>query len=349
MSGLVYAKIEGRDAKMALDMNESLCGLPEADRDALADLDTGRFERYPEYGELVAAAAEGLGLGPEWLRPTAGADEGISVTVQAWLGKGTRVAVPDPVFTMYDVRAAAMGASFSRVSLDDSFRLDPEAFIEAARGCDLAVIVNPGNPAGKALSADEVEGICAALAPMPVAVDEAYADFPGITVMPRLERMPNAVVLRSMSKSYAIAGLRVGFIAGNPAILEELDPFILPYGISRPSAKVALALLKKKELPGRVVETVLEARRRTAAMLRKYFVRVDESDANFVLAKVGPAAPLLRDAMALRGLLAKAWGSGRMAGWLRMSACPREWEERAEKALIESLREVDALKEGRPA
>jgi histidinol-phosphate aminotransferase len=324
---------------MALDMNECLVGLGPAGRAALADLDSGRFERYPEYSGLLRAAARRYGLDPAWLRPTAGADEGISVTVQAWLGPGKVAAFPDPVFSMYEVRAAAMGATIVRLSLGEGFRLDPRAFIEAARGADLAVVVNPGNPAGAPIAADDVERICAALAPAPVAVDEAYGDFAGESVLPRLARMPNAVVLRSLSKSYAIAGLRVGFMAASPEMLAGLDPFILPYGISRPSAKAAESLLSVDGLLEDMVSRTLEARRRTAALLREFFPEAIESGANFALARVGAGAEALRAALALRGLLVKAWDSGSMAGWLRMSACPPEWEEGAKRALADTLRD----------
>jgi histidinol-phosphate aminotransferase len=337
VSALVYKKIEGRDGAMALDMNECLVGLGEGGKGAFDDLDSGRFERYPEYAALIRAASESFGIEPERLRPTAGADEGISVTVQAWLGRGKRVAVPDPVFSMYDVRAAAMGSSFSRVGLDGDFRLDPAAFIDAARGADLAVLVNPGNPAGAPIPADSVEEICRALSPSPVAVDEAYADFAGESVMDRIDRIPNAVILRSLSKSYAIAGLRVGFLAGRPEILETLDPFILPYGISRPSAKAATALLGRRGLMEDLVARVLVARKRTADMLARHLPRAVESGANFVLGWVGKGAVALRDAMAERGLLAKAWDSGSLSGWLRLSACPSEWEAGAEKALAGSI------------
>ncbi len=338
MNAAAYKKIEGRDGLMALDMNECLVGLGAKGEGAFDDLDRGRFERYPEYAELVKAASERLGLDPAWLRPTAGADEGISVTVQAWLGKGKRIAVPDPVFSMYDVRAAAMGASFARVPLNEDFKLDPAAFVNAARGADLAVVVNPGNPAGAPIPQDAVEEICRALAPMPVAVDEAYADFSGTSVLGRLARMPNAVILRSLSKSYAIAGLRVGFLAGRPEVLAGLDPFILPYGISRPSAKAATALLKRAGLMEDVVSRVLAARKRTADMLARYLPRAVESGANFVLGYAGDAAEPLRAALAERGLLCKAWSAGPLAGWVRLTACPPEWEDGAERAIAEAAK-----------
>ncbi len=340
MSASAYKKIEGRDGLMALDMNECLVGLGPKGEGAFDDLDRGRFERYPEYAELVKAASERLGLDPSWLRPTAGADEGISVTVQAWLGKGKRAAVPDPVFSMYDVRAAAMGATFARVPLDADFRLDPEAFIKAARGADLAVVVNPGNPAGAPIPPETVAEICRALAPMPVAVDEAYADFSGTSALALLARMPNAVILRSLSKSYAIAGLRVGFLAGRPEVLCVLDPFILPYGISRPSAKAATALLKRAGLMEDVVSRVLVARKRTAEMLARYLPRAVESGANFVLGYAGKEALPLKEALAGSGLLCKAWNSGPLAGWVRLTACPPEWEAGAERAMAEAAKAV---------
>ncbi len=335
-----YKRIEGRQAALALDMNECLVELPAQATAAMADFDAGRLNAYPEYAELVEAICASYSLDSRLVRPTAGADEGISVTVQTFLGPGKRIAVPDPVFSMYDVRAGACGAIFNRVSLRDDWSLDPAAFIEAARGADLAVLVSPGNPAGSVMDPDTVERIAAAIAPTPLVVDEAYADFPGVSVMDRLARIPNLIVLRSLSKSFGIAGLRVGFLVANAPLLERMDPFILPYGISRPSVRVALNLLKLPCMPKDVVSEVLKRRAVGAQLLRAFFKRVDESDANFLLAYVGEKAVALRDALAVRGVLVKAWDSGRMAGYLRMTVFPLSMQDAVKAALEQACGEL---------
>jgi histidinol-phosphate aminotransferase len=340
MSVAAYQKIEGRQQALALDMNECLVPLPENARAAFADLDVAKAFAYPEYGDLNAAIAAKYSLPLALFRPTAGADEGISVTVQSFLGPGKRVVVPDPVFSMYDVRAGACGAAFTRVSLNDDWSLDPERYIAAARGADLAVLISPGNPAGKAIAPETVQRIAAAIDPVPLVIDEAYADFPNLSVLDRLARMPNAIVLRSLSKSFGIAGLRVGFLAANEALMARMDPFVLPYGISRPSAKVALALLKTPGIPEKVVAEVLARRKAGAQMLRAYFPRVDESDANFILAKVGDKAVALKEALARNGVLVKAWGAGTMAGWLRLSVFPADWSEVVKAAFEKSIKEL---------
>jgi histidinol-phosphate aminotransferase len=340
MSVQAYQKIEGRQRSLALDMNECLVPLPEPARSAFGDLDVAKAYAYPEYGELNAAISEKYALPLEKFRPTAGADEGISITVQSFLGPGKRVAVPDPVFSMYDVRAGACGASFSRVTLKDDWSLDPDEFIAAAKGADLAVLISPGNPAGKAIAPDAIERIAQAIAPVPLVIDEAYADFPASSVLSRLGKMPNAIILRSLSKSFAIAGLRVGFLAANEKLMARMDPFVLPYGISRPSAKVALSLLGTPGIPEQIVSEVLKCRKAGAELLRAYFSRVDESDANFILAKVGDKAVALKDALAKNGVLVKAWAAGRMAGWLRLTAFPADWSDKVKDAFEKSLKEI---------
>jgi histidinol-phosphate aminotransferase len=340
MSAAVYQKLEGRQDALALDMNECLVELPEAARAAFSDFDSAKLYAYPEYGELIKAMCEVSGVPAAKLRPTAGADEGISVTVQAFLEPGKRVALPDPCFSMYDVRAGACGALFSRVSLSDDWSLDPDAFIQAARGADLAVLISPGNPAGRAVAPQDVLRISRALDPAPLVIDEAYADFSGSSALGLLDSMPNAIILRSLSKSYGIAGLRVGYLVANQGPMERMDPFILPYGISRPSARVALSLLKVEGMPGEVAARVLACRASGARMLRSFFDRVDESDANFILAKVGDKAVALRDALASRGVLVKAWGSGRMAGWLRLTVFPDSMADRVKAAFEAAVGEV---------
>lgn len=338
MSG-AYQKIEGRDGKLALDMNENLFPRPEAMTRALAAVTPARYGAYPEFGDLVEALANRYDLPADWIRPTAGADEGISVSVSAFLGPGKKIAVPEPVFSMYDVRSAAIGAESIRVQLDADWKLPIDEFIKKARGADLAVLVNPGNPAGQVLSRADVEKVAKALAPLPVCVDEAYMDFPNQSGLQLLRTNPNLIFLRSFSKSFGLAGLRVGWLAAQSEMMERLEAFILPYGISRPSAEIALALAKEPDLPRALVEPTLEARRSNAALFGKYFERSIESDANFSLTYVGEGAGRFKALMAQNGVLVKAWDIGPMAGWMRVSAFPKEYEAQVEAALAQSKKE----------
>jgi histidinol-phosphate aminotransferase len=338
MSG-AYQKIEGRDGKLALDMNECLFPRPETITRILAGVTPGRYGAYPEYGELVEAISRRYDLPVEWLRPTAGADEGISVCVAAFLGPGKRIAVPEPVFSMYDVRAGALGAQFARVKLDADWKLPVDDYIAKARGADLAVLVNPGNPAGCVLARAEVERIAQALAPIPVCVDEAYMDFPNQSAVSLLRTLPNLIFLRSFSKSFGLAGLRVGWLAARPELMERLEAFVLPYGISRPSAEVALGLVNAPELPGILVAPTLEARAANVRLFKKYFQRSIETDANFTLTYVGEGAGRFKGLMAANGVLVKAWDIGPMAGWMRVSVFPKEYEAAVERALAASKKE----------
>lgn len=341
---MAYQKIEGRESLLALDMNECLFPPDQARREALSLIDQDRANSYPEYEGLIKAASRRFGLDADWLRPSSGADEGISVSLAAFAANGRRLVLPDPVFSMYEVRAAAMEAEVLRVALRGDFSLPTEEFIEAARGASLAVLVNPGNPAGRALKAEDVERVCAAVYPCLVNIDEAYVDFvPGASAMDRLRRIPNAIILRSLSKSYGLAGCRVGFIAASPQILKRLDPFLLPYGVSRPALKAAIALLGNDRLPKAIVEPCVRNRAALAKALRAFFKEVAESDANFVLAYSGAKALEIKQALAQRGVLVKAWDQGAMAGYVRITVP----DDRGLETLVREMEQI-AVRLGLP-
>lgn len=237
-----------------------------------------------------------------------GSDELIQLLILAIGGPGSTVFAPDPSFAMYALVARATGRRFESVPLDEedfSIRLD--ATLEALRVHQpaLTFLAYPNNPTGNLFKAEHIDAVLDAT-PGVVVVDEAYAPFAKTTFFSELEKRPNLLVLRTVSK-LGLAGLRLGLLAGAPAWIAELDKLRLPYNLNVLTQVSAEFALSHYPLFQRQTEQIVRDRDalydRLAAMEG---IQVWPSQANFLLIRVQPgggagAVAALRD----RGLLVK--------------------------------------------
>jgi histidinol-phosphate aminotransferase len=278
------------------------------------------LNRYPDRDALALradlAGYLGHGLTARHLWAANGSNEILQQLLQAFGGPGRTALGFEPSYSMHPLIAKTTGTGWLPGGREDDFRLDAgrAAALVRQTAPDLIFLTSPNNPTGTALPLGVIEAVCAA-APGMVVVDEAYAEFArdgtrsALTLLPRFGRL---VVARTMSKAFALAGARVGYLAAAPAVVDALLLVRLPYHLSALTQAAARAALGHAgELLGRVAELRAE-RDRTVAWLRGRGLDVADSDANFVL--FGG----LRDRHAAwRGLLA--------AGVLVREAGPPGW------------------------
>lgn len=281
-------------------------------------LAAGRFEtslsEYPpgDYRRLVEAAAARYGVGRDEVVPGAGADEILEMCAKAFLPAGRTAVIPIPSYAMYRVVTEQRGGvvrAVPRLGPERGFAVDVPAVRAAASEATLVWLCNPNNPTGVEEPAGRVEdllsGIVADAAadgrPAPVVVvDEAYAEFTGSTVIPLRVRFPNLVVVRTASKAYALAGLRVGFAIAAPATLARIALYRPPGSIGTISETVVTRALIDGEDMRENVDRVGRERGRLAAGLADAGWRPYPSVTNFVLLDLGSPA---RAAAAAEGLM----------------------------------------------
>lgn len=279
------------------------------------------LNRYPEPHplELEARLARLYGVRPEQLIAGRGSDEGIDLLVRGFCEAGRdAVLTCPPTFGMYKVAARIQGADVIEVPLlrDRGYALD-ESGIERACAPNLKLVFfcAPNNPTGNAVDAGVIERTARRLADRAlVVVDEAYAEFaaqPGF--IGRLAELPNLVVLRTLSKAYALAGARCGAVIADPAIVELLRRMIPPYALPAPTIEAVLAALEEPRLVqarARVAQLVTERGRMERALAELPLVaRVWPSDANFLLVETRDATRFLA-AGVRAGLLLRDFSSG---------------------------------------
>jgi histidinol-phosphate aminotransferase len=324
------------DVPVQLNVNENPYGpSPECVADIAAAVaeSASTLNRYPdrEFTELRTALAAYLskdtphGIAPEQVWAANGSNEVMLQLLQAYAGPG-RVALSfAPTYSMYPEYARDTNTEWVVGHREDDFSLDLDrarALVEEHRPA-VVLLPSPNNPTGTALPPEAVGMLCEAAASNGqsglVVVDEAYGEFRRTGVPSALELLPahrNLVVSRTMSKAFALAGARLGYLAADPAICDGIRVVRLPYHLSAVTQAVALAALRhEKELLGRVDELRVE-RDATVDWLRAEGYEVADSDANFVLFGVFGDRHAVWQGLLDRGVLVREVGPD---GWLRVS------------------------------
>jgi len=321
-------------------------------------LAAGRFEaplsEYPptDYRRLVEAAADAYGVATDELLVGAGADEILDLMGKTFLPPGGRAVIPAPTYAMYRVVTEQRGASADvvpRLGPEAGYALDLPATRAAAADSHIVWLCSPNNPTALAEPEGAIAALLAGIAedadatgrerPM-VVLDEAYAEFVGSSLLELRFDHPNLVVVRTASKGYALAGLRVGFAVARPETIASIAPYRPPGSVSTVSVSVVTAALRDRQALAENVARVDQERDRLAADLRGVGWSVGPSVTNFLLVDLGTPERAAEVATALlrRGLVPRTFPAGHvLAHCLRITIRDRAGNER----LAAAAREIE--------
>jgi len=285
---------------------------------ALAEAAGAAVRLYPdpESRALREAAARVYGLPADHILAGNGSDELLALILRATVDPGTRVAFPVPTYSLYDTMVAAQGGECVRVPFPEDFAL-PTGL--AGARAHVTFLCNPNSPSGTLVPLAEVESLARAVSGLLV-VDEAYVDFADSSALSLIARLDNVVIVRTFSKSFSLAGLRVGLLFGRPALLAGLRTVKDSYNLSRLSQVGGLAALEDLESMRANVARIRETRTALSSGLERLGFHVLPSQANFVLARrrgtdLGPLAR----ALAGRGILVRHFASPALRDALRIT------------------------------
>lgn len=284
------------DVPIQLNVNENTYGVPADVQEAIVEAVravAGGLNRYPdrEFTELREALAEylGHGLSAEQLWAANGSNEVLQQLLQAFGGPGRTVLSFPPTYSMYPLLASGTGTAYLRGERSADFSLSPESAAAQVRehAPNIVILCSPNNPTGTALGLDVVEAVYEAgeASQSIVIVDEAYAEFAqagtstALTVLPG---RPRLVVTRTMSKAFALAGARLGYLAAAPEVIDALRLVRLPYHLSAVTQATALAALRHRESLMAEVEAIKAQRDRIVRELIRLGLTPAASDSNFV-------------------------------------------------------------------
>ena len=325
MSGYVYGEQPAERDIVKLNTNENPYPPSPAVSRALSQFDAADLRRYPPAtaDELRRLVASRYGVETDNVVVTNGGDEGLRLAVTTFADPGNVFGTAKPSYSLYPVLAAVQDCVLAEIPLDADWT-PPDDFASRlnAAGARLTCLVNPHAPSGVLISRQAIATIAEHLDGV-LLVDEAYVDFvdPGLghDLVPLLRKHENLLLLRTLSKGYALAGLRVGFLIGNESLIQPIvsktrDSF----NVDAIAQSLAGAALNDRAYAERRWEDIRRERDRLTEAMRARDYRVADSQANFVLVRVPRAADVFHR-LRQRGIFVRYFDQPRLSDCLRVT------------------------------
>jgi histidinol-phosphate aminotransferase len=332
----------GLEEIVKLNWNEGLEGpFPGVEEEVVAELERAWIYPAEAYTDLRESVAAWLGTSPERIVPSHGIQALIATVAHAFLDPGEVVVLTAPTYGLYATTCAGAGARVVEVP-SRGLRHDVDALAAAARetGARLVWLCDPNNPTGSLVTRDEWERLLDGLPERcTVAVDEAYTEYVDPPV--RLDRLADVeagapvVVMRTFSKIFGLAGLRLGYAVVAEPLAELLDVVQEPFNVNRAALAAGRASLRRVELVEERRLANVESRELLAERLRAAGATPYPSQANFLLVDVGVDDIALTEALARRGYLVRAGSEFGLAGFVRITTGPIPLMERFAETLAD--------------
>jgi histidinol-phosphate aminotransferase len=248
----------------------------------LQNIDGERLRRYPEpFGEeFRQAASKVLDIPSDWIIVGNGSDELLNVVIRACAEPGRKVVYPMPTYVLYRTLTEAQAADITEISYGKGYDLPLEELV-AANGY-VTFIASPNSPSGHVVSIDDLRKLASQLSGVLV-IDEAYTDFAEENALALVKEYENVIVIRTLSKGYSLAGLRLGFGVANPKLLQGLFKVKDSYNIDAIACAVGAAAIADQAYKNACVAKIKASRTRLATDLKQLGFRVWDSQTNFLL------------------------------------------------------------------
>lgn len=269
--------------EMPFDLSESL------KQEVLKELGLVRWNRYPDIycDKLRTALGDYVQKDYEMIAVGNGSDELISLILRALIGYGDRIMTVEPTFSMYTFYAKINGIKVLNFNLEDNFELDIVRLKKTLKTekPKMLILCNPNNPTGSCIDIEDIKEIASDYDGY-LMLDEAYYEFYGVSGIGLLENYKNVIVLRTLSKAFGLAGIRVGYVVAAKKIIESIFAVKSPYNVNSLTQTVALKVLEHIEEVKERVELIKNERERMYNQLNLVKnIMVYPSKANFLLIK----------------------------------------------------------------
>jgi len=316
MSGYVPGEQPQGEGFIKLNTNENPYPPSLAVAAAINEALRRGLQKYPDpmAGAFRRCAGALWDVPPEWILAGNGSDDILTIVTRALVGENQRLRLPYPSYVLYRTLAELQGARSEEIRFESDWSL-PAGFGEGGDDLRLVFLANPNSPSGTAVPPQAVLELAQRL-PCPLLVDEAYADFAEASCIDLVAKNEKIMVSRSLSKSYALAGLRFGYLVAQPQLIEQFVKVKDSYNCDALSIAAATAALGDQAWLARTRERILRSRGRLVTALRDLGFSVPDSQANFVWAVHGRRSvrpmyeELKRQRTLVRYMEYPGWGDG---------------------------------------
>jgi histidinol-phosphate aminotransferase len=325
---------EGRADKLRLDFNENTAGCSPTVRRALAKLTPKLLSMYPEYERGTQRLARHFQVKPEELLLSNGGDDALRVFFDAFVDAGTSAVICEPTFPMYRYWGEVAGAKIKVERYGPAMEFPLEGVLQAlANRPRVLFVCNPNNPTGTLLNKSVIETILKAATHTAVVIDEAYAEFSGVTVIPWIHEYPQLFVVRTFSKAAGLAGLRLGAVIACAESLAVLRRATAPFPVNVAALAAAEAAVGDPKTMKLYVKNILRTRGWFEKELYKLGVKTHPSAGNFLLADFGLGASEMCAYLITKGVLLRDRAKDIGPGMVRVSIGTQKEMERLLKLI----------------
>ena len=306
--------LTGYDVPVKLDQNENTAGVPKSVLDHLNDrLQEVSLHRYPTPRQPeIRSALSKLNVWPaDGILVGNGTDELLLMLAFSVLEPGRRALYPSPSFYFYDQVVRVAGAEGIEVPLRNDLQYDVDALVRGVEALEPHVVFlcSPNNPTGSTLNEGEIRKVIESTTGL-VVLDEAYWEFHGWNGRELLDEYPNLVLLRTFSKAFAMAGLRVGYLLARSELVEQFAKVQQPYPLNRLSSEAALIAIEQHDVFEKAArDTAVERERLYKRLERLEAVTVYPSRANFLAFRTQLGAQKTFEGLRERGVLVRDLGA----------------------------------------
>lgn len=290
---------------------------------ALAALDVEKFRLYPEFPEqteLAEALAARYQIGTDQIFIGVGSDDVLSIAFMTFFQSDKPVFFPDITYSFYDVWADVYGIPYERKALDADFQICPADYCKPNGG---VIFPNPNAPTGVLMPLEKVEKIVAANRDVVVIVDEAYIDFGGTSALPLIDKYDNLLVVQTFSKSRSMAGMRIGFCMGHPALIRYLNDVkysVNSYTLNTAALALGVEAVWDEAYFRDCCRRIIQTREKAEEELTKRGFAFPKSYANFIFAshKTVPAREIF-ERLKENDIYVRWWNKDRIDNYLRIT------------------------------
>jgi len=299
-----HIPIEGRAGALRLDFNENTVGSSAVALRAVRSLTAEQLATYPEYLAPVARMARWFGVKSNELTLTNGADGALQHIITTFVDRRSAILLVDPTFVMYRFYAQLSGARIMCLRYDSEMKFPAPAVMKTLRKTPrLFLIANPNNPTGTLIPLAVIRRMLNTAPRTLFVLDEAYAEFSGVTALRWIRRYPNLIVVRTFSKGAGLAGLRLGCMFACPEVTSLLARTREPFPVNVAALAAAEGTLRDYRAVTRYAKEIGLARELLSNALARLRIKVFPSAANFLLVDFGQSAPRILRKLAQHRIL----------------------------------------------
>ncbi|KAK3604779.1 hypothetical protein CHS0354_000437 [Potamilus streckersoni] len=305
-----------------LDFNERVSVVSQEVRNAVERFSKSALQMYPDYSTLNRAVARYAGVHANQVLPTNGSDQAIDVAFRTFTKKGSEVIIPVPTFSLLMQSAVKQRVKIRTVAYQaPSFQFPlEEVLLLMCKKTRMVVICNPNNPTGTHVSLEGISAIAEKLKEGVVLVDEAYFEYLGVTAVSLIEKYPNLIITRTLSKAFGLPSIRFGYLVASEEHIKECKKIRDPYDVNMLASEVAKVALNAPSYATNYAKTVMT---KSKLILERFFEKNGivycPSSANFILFKPFHTPREVYETLKSNGILTRLQKQSGLEQWLRVS------------------------------